>query len=52
MNKFTSKERVKIIEFYFENKNSIILTQRSFVRYFNARHSPIKPTIINLVKLF
>ena len=52
MDKFTNEERVKIIEFYFENRRSIIGTQKSFVRHFNVRHPPTKPTIINLVKRF
>ena len=52
MNKFTTEERVKILEFYFEKKHSTILTQRFFMRHFNVRHSPTKPTKINLVKHF
>lgn len=52
MDKFTTEERVKIIEFYFENGRSIIGTQRSYMRHFNVRHPPTKPTIINLVKRF
>ena len=52
MDKFTNEERVKIIEFYFENRRSIIGKQRSYLRHFNVRHSPTKPTIINLVKRF
>ena len=52
MNNFTTEKRVKIIEFYFENKHSIVLTKRSSMCPFNARHSPTKPTIINLMKRF
>ena len=36
----------------FENRRSIIGTQRSYTHHFNVRHLPIKPTIMNLVKRF
>ena len=52
MDKFTNEERVKIVEFYFENRRSIIGTQRSYMHHFNVRHPPTKPTITNLVKRF
>ena len=32
MEKFTTEQRVKIIEFYFENGLSIVATQRSYMR--------------------
>ena len=52
MEKFTTEQRVKIIEFYFENGRSIVATQRSYMRNFNVRHPPSRPAIMNLVARF
>ena len=52
MEKFTTEQRVKIIEFYFENERSIVATQRSYMRNFNVRHPPSRPAIMNLVARF
>ena len=52
MDKFTTEQRVKIIEFYFENGRSIVAKQRSYMRHFNVRHPPSRPAIMNLVTRF
>ena len=51
MVKFTT-ERVKIIEFYFENGWSIVATQKSYMHHFNVRHRPSRPEIMSLVMHF
>ena len=52
MVKFTTEQRVKIIEFYFENGRSIVATQRSYMPHFNVRHCPSRPAIMSLVMRF
>ena len=52
MVKFTTEQRVKIIEFYFENGRSIVAMQRSYMRHFNVRHRPSRPAIMSLVMRF
>ena len=52
MVKFTKEQRVKIIEFYFENGRSIVATQRSYMRYINVRHRPSRPAKMSLVMPF
>ena len=52
MVKFTTEQRVKIIEFYFENGRSIVATQGSYMRHFNVRHCPSRPAIMSLVMRF
>lgn len=52
MAKLTKEERIKIIEFYFKNQNSIVRTQREYARHFNVRSPPSKIQIIRLVKHF
>ena len=51
MVKFTT-ERVKIIEFYFENGWSIVATKRSYMCHFNVRHRPSRLAIMSLVMHF
>ena len=52
MEKFNTEQRTKIIEFYFENQHSIILTQRAYRRHYNVRQAPNQTTINRLVKRF
>ena len=52
MVKFTTQQRVKIIEFYFENGLSIVATQRPYMLRFNVRHRPSRPAIMSLVMRF
>ena len=40
MDKFTTEQPVKIIEFYFENGRTTFATQRSYMRHFNVQHPP------------
>ena len=52
MVKFTTEQRMKINEFYFENGRSIVATQRFYTRHFNVRHRPSRPAIMSLVMRF
>nr|CAI5865735.1 unnamed protein product [Callosobruchus analis] len=52
MEQYTIEQRTKIIEFYFSNGKSIILTQRAYRRHFNVRVGPSAPTIVRLVANF
>ena len=52
MKKFSTKQRTKIIELYFENHRSIILTQKAYRRHYNVRQAPNQSTINRLVKRF
>ena len=52
MVKFTTDQRVKIIEFCFENGRSIVATQRPYMRHFNVRHRPSRPALMSLVMRF
>ena len=54
MVKFTTEQRMKIIEFYFENGQLIVATQRSYIymRHFNVRHRPSRPVIMGLAMRF
>ena len=52
MEKFTTKQRTKIIELYFENHRFIILIQRAYRRHYNARQAPNQSTIDRLIKRF
>ncbi|KAJ4425791.1 hypothetical protein ANN_27416 [Periplaneta americana] len=46
------EQRTKLIELYFENQRSIILTQRAYRRHFHVRHCPHQTTILRLVARF
>ena len=48
MKNFTTEQQTKIVEFYFQNQRSIILTQRAYCRYFNVRNSPSESMIRRL----
>ena len=52
MEKFSSKQRTKIIELYFKNHRPIILTQRAYRRHYNVRQALNQSTIVCLVKRF
>ena len=47
MEKFSTKQRTKIIELYFENHRFIILTQRAYCRHCNIRQAPNQSCIID-----
>ena len=52
MEKFTTEQRTKIVEFYFKFHRSIILTQRAYCRHFNARKPPSDFMIRRLIQRF
>ena len=52
MEKFSTEQGTRIIELYFENRRSIILTQRAYRRHYNVRQAPNQITIDRLVKRF
>ena len=52
MEKFSTKQRIKIIELYLENQRSIILTQRAYRWHYNVRQAPNQSTIDRLVERF
>ena len=45
MEKFTTVERIKIVQFYFEKQHSTILTKRAYRRHFNVRNAPSESMI-------
>lgn len=52
MERLNPEQRTKLIELYFENQRSIILTQRAYRRHFHVRHCPHQTTILRLVARF
>ena len=52
MEPYNLNERIKVIEFYFENNRSIIHTQRAYRRHFNLRNAPSEAMIRRLVARF
>ena len=52
MEKYTTEERTKIVEFYFKFHHSIILTQREYCRHFSARKPPSDFMIRRLIQRF
>lgn len=52
MEKPTTGQRAKIIEFYFRNECFIIRTQRAYTCYFNDKSPPAKLAIHHLVQRF
>ena len=52
MEKYTTEERTKIVEFYFKFHHSIILTQREYCRHFSARIPPSDFMIRRLIQRF
>ena len=47
MNRYTAEQRTKIIELYFENYRSIVMTKRPNRRFSNVRTEPSEPKLIN-----
>lgn len=52
MESYTIEQRSRIVQFYYQNQQSIILTQRAYRRYFNVRFAPNRSTINRLVANF
>ncbi|XP_023311192.1 uncharacterized protein LOC111692289 [Anoplophora glabripennis] len=52
MEQYTIEQRAQIVELYFSNQRSIVLTQRAYRRYFNVRVGPSESTINRLVANF
>jgi transposase len=47
---FKKEQRVKIVEIYFQNGRSIILTQRAYRRHLNVRNGPSVTMIRKLMQ--
>lgn len=52
MEQYTIEQRAQIVEIYFSNQRSIVLTQRAYRRQFNVRVAPSQSTINRLVANF
>ncbi|KFM78436.1 hypothetical protein X975_14673, partial [Stegodyphus mimosarum] len=52
MEKFCTAQRTKIVEFYFENRRSIVLTRRAYMHHYQVRNAPSKSAIIRLIHRF
>lgn len=52
MEQYTTEQRAQIVEIYFSNQRSIVLTQRAYRRQFNVRVAPSQSTINRLVANF
>ena len=52
MEKFTTEQRTKIVQFYFKFHRSIILTQRAYCLHINARKPPSDFMIRRLIQRF
>ena len=52
MEQYSIEQRTPIVELYFPNQRSIVLTQRACRRYFNVRVGPSESTINRLVANF
>uniref|UniRef100_A0A8D8M9H9 DUF4817 domain-containing protein n=1 Tax=Cacopsylla melanoneura TaxID=428564 RepID=A0A8D8M9H9_9HEMI len=52
MQKYTTLQRTKIVQFYFENGRSITQTQLAYKRYFQVRKAPIYRTIMKIIERF
>ena len=52
MEQYTTEQRAQIVEIYFSNQRSIVLTQRAYRRQFNVRVAPPQSTINRLVASF
>lgn len=50
--RYTICQRTKIVEFYFQNNNSIIGTQRTYCKHFNVKKPPTAFMIRQLIKRF
>ncbi|GFT52902.1 hypothetical protein TNCV_1460101 [Trichonephila clavipes] len=49
---YSTKQRVKMIEFFYSCQRSIIMTQRKYRQYFNSRSAPTTFMIRSLVGRF
>lgn len=49
---YTSEQRTKVDQFFYENDKSIVKTQRAFKQYFNLIRAPSGITIRDTVKRF
>ena len=52
MEQYSIEQRAQIVELYFSNQRSIVLTQRAYRRYFNVRVGPSESTLNRLVANF
>ena len=52
MEQYSIEQRAQIVELYFSNQRSIVLTQRAYRRYFKVRVGPSESTINRLVANF
>ena len=50
--RFEAEVKVKIVKWYYENKKSIVCTQRACKRNYNCRTAPCGQTIRDIVKKF
>ena len=49
MSYYSTKEKSKIVQFYFETK-SVVLTQRRFRAHFKVKTAPSRNTILSLTE--
>lgn len=52
MSRLTTEERTKVVMWYYENRRSIVKTQRAFKMNFDRRSAPTPRTIREIVKRF
>ena len=52
MERLTTKQRTKVVQFYFESQHPIIQTQWSYRYFFHVRSATSAPTIYRLVQRF
>ena len=52
MDCLTTEQRVKLIEFYFKNDESLVRARRAYCRHFEVRSGPSESTISRLVQKF
>jgi len=52
MEKFSTGQRTQIVKFHYRNQDSIIQTQRTYRRHFNARDTPSRNVIKSMAKRF
>ena len=45
MERLSTEQRTKVVQFYFKSQHSIIQTQRSYRHFFHVRNAPSAPTI-------
>ena len=52
MERLSTEQRTKVIQYYFESQHSIIQAQRSYRNFFHVLNAPSAPTIYQLVQHF